>query len=191
MSTDKLTQPINLMNQTNKGESKIGILHMNITDVFKLPSIYDLLHMEQNMNTNTTYNMNTDIDGIYRTLTQKQRNMLFRYNVFITITFNDIKYNKVYYTVCFGIGNSDDSIGVNNVIPTEMYKIELRFSELRQMNVNIANFPYRTLFNHTDAAFVRNRVNDLNKWIDSTLENNEGINLFSKLKDVYKSKTLF
>ena len=114
-------------------------------------------------------------------LTQSQRNMLYRYNVFFTITFKEINNGVVYYLIKFGLGDNS----MNDNMPVEYYEMNIRYSELRKLKINLNNFPSRTLFNYTSEQFIKQRLNDFKIWIISTLEDGHGIKLFNKLRDIY------
>lgn len=127
----------------------------------------------------------TDIEentlDINNKLTQSQRSMLYRYNVFFTIKFKEIINDVAYYTLYCGLGNN---LLHNNKV-MEYYEIKLRFSELRKLKINLSKFPNRTLFNYTNNKFIDERVNKLNQWIASVLEDGEGLNLFNIIRHTY------
>lgn len=111
-------------------------------------------------------------------LTQSKRNQLFRYDYYFTITFDKIENNKAFYLIEFGHGN--DYFTFRNL--EEVYKVSLRFSQLKESNILLWLFPPGTLLNNLSAGFIENRTKYLNSWVKEVEDNNKSEDLFKFLK---------
>ncbi len=111
------------------------------------------------------------------TLTQQERNQLFKYDYYFTISYDRKENDKIYYLIRFGKGN--DYFTFRNL--DESYKVSLRFSELRESNILLYCYPPRTLFDNNSEGFINNRLKQLKEWLQEVIENNKSNELFKYL----------
>lgn len=109
-------------------------------------------------------------------LTPSQSQQLNKYGYFFTIVYKNINDGIVYYYMEYG---KEDLIGV-----IQKCRTIIRFSDLRNCKILLKYFPSRTLFYHTDASFIKSRVEELKKWVVQVLEYNKSSELFDKLEGI-------
>lgn len=119
-------------------------------------------------------------------LTQSKRNQLFKYDYYFTITFDKIENDKAFYLIEFGHGS--DYFTFRNL--EEVYKVSLRFSQLKESNILLWLFPPGAIINNLSAGFIENRTKYLNNWIKEVEDNNKSADLFKFLKTSFTNNII-
>ncbi len=105
---------------------------------------------------------------------QKLRSQVHKYGSSLYVSGFEIKDNVVYYRINHMTDYNNRSF-ISNVYIT-------RYSELHALNLNIKDFPSRTLFRRTDEEFIRRRIEALDKWLLTVLINGNVNILLSSIK---------